>query len=105
MLSLSRCRRLLGPGCQLSDVEVEQLRDELVGLARVIVGTLSPSGHRYGDVGPGNQDGLILDVAHWPVEDRESLEERAAILEFDGGASRKSAERTAFALYRGLRLD
>lgn len=37
MLSLEQCRRLLGPGCELSDEELERLRDELYALADIAV--------------------------------------------------------------------
>lgn len=39
MLSLERCRQLLGTGCKLSDQELERLRDQMYGLADVVVTT------------------------------------------------------------------
>lgn len=36
MLSLERCRELLGPGCQLSDEELERLREQLYALADIV---------------------------------------------------------------------
>ena len=46
--------------------------------------------------------GLALprDVDDWPDSARESFEERAAILEFDGGLARVTAEREAARLVR-----
>jgi hypothetical protein len=39
MLSLEQCRKLLGPGCKLSDSELEALRDQLYGLADIAIET------------------------------------------------------------------
>ena len=41
--------------------------------------------------------GAVLppDLAYWPADARESVEERAAIMEFDGGLPRDAAEREA----------
>lgn len=36
MISLERCREILGPDCQLSDEELERLRDQLYTLADII---------------------------------------------------------------------
>ena len=38
---------------------------------------------------------LPRDLADWPADARESVEERAAIMEFDGGLPRDVAEREA----------
>jgi hypothetical protein len=35
MLSLRRCRDILGPSCPLTDLQVEALRDEMVCLAEI----------------------------------------------------------------------
>jgi hypothetical protein len=35
-------------------------------------------------------------VASWPADERERWEERAAIMEFDGGLPRDQAERAAY---------
>jgi hypothetical protein len=36
MLSIEHCRRILGPGCQLSDDELERLREQLYALADIV---------------------------------------------------------------------
>jgi hypothetical protein len=36
-LSLEECRNLIGPSCQLSDEELEKLRDSLYGLADIVI--------------------------------------------------------------------
>jgi len=35
MLSVAQCRKILGPGCNLSDLDLELLRDQLCGIADV----------------------------------------------------------------------
>jgi hypothetical protein len=37
MISLDECRKLLGPTCELSDEELERLRDDLYALADIVV--------------------------------------------------------------------
>ena len=37
MISTNRCRQILGPSVQLSDEELERVRDDLYALARVVV--------------------------------------------------------------------
>ena len=37
MLDLDQCRQVLGPGCQLSDEELERLRDQLYALADITI--------------------------------------------------------------------
>ena len=41
MLSIHRCREVLGMNCTLTDVEVEQLREQLYGIASVALDALS----------------------------------------------------------------
>ncbi len=48
-------------------------------------------------------DDLPASVAEWDPDARESYEERAAIMEFDGGLSRLEAELSAEALVRQRR--
>lgn len=87
-LSLASCRRLLGAaGADMSDAEVTRLRDQMYDLA-----------HSVFAVYPGSEARL-----EWSAldglsrEDREAVEERAAVLEFDAGMSRTDANRTAIA--------
>ena len=55
MLSIERCRQILGPGCQLSDDELERLREHLYALADI---TVAGFGHRGDDeiVMAGSED-------------------------------------------------
>ena len=70
MLSLTECRRLLGPNSPESDERLTEIRDQLHDLARVIV---EASNERF---------------------DYEA-QERAAIHEFEGHADRRTADRMA----------
>ena len=46
------------------------------------------------------KDSILAAVARWNEDRRDAFEERAAIIEFDGGETRDVAERIAFELYR-----
>ncbi len=79
MLSISKCREILGAkAANLLDSELELLRDQLYPLADVVVSHFLTHSKRV-------------------VENnlRDELEERAAILEFDGKISRSEAEQKA----------
>ena len=80
-LGLTECRRLLGPQCPLSDNELRRVRDELYQLARILVRSY---------VGCRTTSFQSL-----PKDDRIDVEERAAILEFDGKLPRAGAETLA----------
>jgi len=78
-LTLKQCRRLLAAaGAAISDQDIERLRDELYDLAEVTLEGFR-NGEEYRD---------------------ETFEERAAIIEADGGLDRAEAERLA----RGERM-
>jgi hypothetical protein len=86
LLSISQCRELLGEKCPKADDEVERLREQFYQFAHTVVDL---------------SDMLLLHpeqlIAELPDDERGSVEERVAILEFDGGVSRRLAERKAFA--------
>lgn len=86
MLSLERCREILGD--DLTDADLEMLRDALYALADVVVSGFTEP------VTPG-----MTPFRHAlqlvPDSERFQLEERAAIHEYDGGLGRDQAERTA----------
>ena len=85
MLSISQCRELLGENCPKDDDEVERLQEHFRQLAHVVVD--------LSDMLLKHPERLIAEL---PDEARGTVEERAAILEFDGGVSRRLAERRAF---------
>lgn len=86
MISREECRRILGPGCSLSESGLEQLRN----LAAVIVDSFSEVKSREPISARGHAP-----VSGYPRDARDIVEERAAILQFDGGMTREDAEQAA----------
>ena len=86
-LSLQKCRSLLGPNCELTDSQIDQLRQELYALAHIAL-----DAHRETNRPANNEDNSL---ANLPRENRDEAEERAAIFEFDAGLQREAAERKA----------
>lgn len=88
-ISLASCRRLIGAlASGHSDAELEKLRDELYTVARVAL-EVHPMG------GPRRFASAFSSLAE---DQRFDVEERAAILEFDGRLTRDQAERLALAM-------
>ena len=89
-LSLPDCRRLLGAaGDHLSDDDLRSLRTGMYELARCVV-----------DAFPRHSnDTQTRALAIVPENDREDLEERAAVLEFDANMTRDAATRAAVTAY------
>jgi hypothetical protein len=54
MLSLDQCRQILGPECQLTDGELEQLRDELYALADIALTSFLELRERSGSPTPAS---------------------------------------------------
>ena len=89
VLSIQRCRTILGAGANKSDAEIEQLRDQFYTIARVWI-----------DGGAKMMRSPFMEfLASLPTHDRCEIEERAAVMEFAGGLSRPAAERTAIAAF------
>ena len=88
MLSLAECRRQLG-GLEISDDELRRVRDELEALAEVAISRVLSSRAR--------RSAHLAAVELLCEDERAEFEERAAIMEFDGGLSRTNAERSALA--------
>jgi hypothetical protein len=95
VLSLQKCRSLLGADCKLTDEELEQLRQELYALSDVAVEAFCAQKQSGAGVGSmaQNVSGCLSSI---PCPDRDVVEERAAILEFEGGLKKSEAERQAF---------
>jgi hypothetical protein len=71
-LSGEACRKHLSPESDLTDEQLLKLRDQFYELAEVMI-TLLPT-----------------------AEQRQEIDERAAIMEIDGGVPRKTVKRLAF---------
>jgi len=85
------CRAILGPvALQMSNQEIEQVRDQLYGIARTVIEVYNGRADR----GPFNDS-----VSSLAEQERAEAEERAAIAEYDGKLSRDQAERLALAKY------
>lgn len=113
MLTLERCREIIGANGAESDVELEVLRNRLYDLARITVEAAlrrrrgsaprnaPDAAQRAIDSAaraevPSKQAGFFAAVAMLSDEDRYTVLERAGIHEFDGGLDRDTAERAAF---------
>ena len=84
MLSLDRCRSLLGPDCTLSDAQIERVRDQFRVMAEIAMNVMTAT----------DTTTLFHQAArHFP--DSEEVVERAAILEFDARMPRGRAEKAA----------
>lgn len=89
MLSLRRCREILGPACCATDSQLELLRDQLMAIADI---ALVMGRERLGSEAASAFDEKLKSV---PAEQREEIAERAAIIEIDGGLPRVEAEEAA----------
>ena len=92
-LSIAHCRHLLGDvATELSDAAVEQLREQLYVVADYVVWLSQDS--------PGARQQAHL--ARLAADDRTEVEERAAILEFDGKMAGTDALDCALSLRVGV---
>jgi hypothetical protein len=82
VLTLQKCRSLLGADCNLTDKELEQLRQELYVFSDVAI-TLCAQKTSGDSNGSKSQivSGCLNGIPH---PEREAAEKRAAILEFEG---------------------
>jgi hypothetical protein len=89
MVSLQRCRELLGcDGHDLSEPEIEGIREQILALARVALRAYSAKPLREFSEALAGLDSVA----------QEEVEERAAVMEFEGNMSRDQAERLALSL-------
>ena len=88
MLSLQRCRAILGRGG--SDAELESVRDQMYALADVVVRAFLERRQQHVPDGAFSAALRLL-----PSGDADDATERAAIVEFEGGRNRDEAERQA----------
>ena len=100
MLPLDRVRELTPGGERLTDDQVETLRAQFYDLARCIVDAAA-RGRSRGDSRSTEPD--HLHSAEIPNEEmQEAFDDRPGVLEFNGGRSRRAAER---AISRAPRLS
>lgn len=98
MLSLKQARRYLDADCELTDLEVEKACLAFGDLAAVLIDSFGSSGQREGV--PDEAERVQKErMANIPVEDWPIVEERAAILQYDAGMSRKKADQEALIQY------
>jgi hypothetical protein len=90
VLTLQKCRSLIGTDCKLTHAELEQLRQEMYAYADVAIESLCAS-RKPGACPTGES---CLEAI--PIEEREAVAERAAILEYEGNLTKPEAERQAF---------
>ena len=83
MISLERCRKILGSSNKITDDDLATLRDQFYCLASLALEERDRQ-KKFLKVNGG-------------VIDRDALEERAAIIEFEGNLSREEAEDYAVA--------
>ena len=72
MLSLERCRSLVGPACRPSDEQLEQMRQELYALAEMIVDDLHQRERPSKPEGTSNERPRSSDY-HRPVKEALTL--------------------------------
>ena len=100
MLSLERCREILKKDCPSTDSSIESLRDQLYGLADIVIEHYKARPTKRVQIALERELGEVLAL---PPSAREKWEERAAIMEFDGGLPRSEAENAAFDLLREVK--
>ena len=87
MISLERCRKILGPDNPVSDENLAALREQLYSFAELALDIRDRSSALH--VASAVEQ---IAISH---EDPDVLRERAAIIEFDGNICRDEAERMA----------
>jgi hypothetical protein len=95
VLTLQKCRSLLGTDCKLTDAELEQLRHELYIVAEVAISDFCVT-RKAGAPNGSEPQSVSASFRQIPPEERAAVEERAAILEFEAHLKKPEAERQAF---------
>jgi hypothetical protein len=100
MLTLERCRRLLDGRENVSDSELEAIREGLYLFARAAVRTYREDTRKRAEADPACAvHPFRASVARVRQSEPVEIEERAAILEYDAGSDRGSAERRALEIW------
>lgn len=95
MFNVQECRRFLENQSELTDAQIESLRDDIQDLATVMEDMYLAS-KESPEVGSDSR-GFHERLGHLPEDKKEAALERAAIMEFEGGLERDPAERAALA--------
>jgi hypothetical protein len=90
MISLERCRKILGPDNPVSDENLAALREQLYSFAELALDIR--------DRRSVSQGASAFEQIASSHEDPDTLRERAAIIEFEGNISRDEAQRMAVGL-------
>jgi len=93
-LSLRRCREILGSTVELSDDDLVTMRDQMYDLASVAV---EIAAQKTGDTSTTEPKDWRAAQEYLTKDEQCAVEERAAIIEFDGRCDRDVAERDAVA--------
>lgn len=94
MLSIQKCRDLLPKSCLLNEQEIERLRDSLYKIAEVVVSACVGSNSNI-EKSRNDNESFSDDLKLLPPSERDEVEERASIMQFEGKLPRKMAERAA----------
>jgi hypothetical protein len=97
VLSLQRCREILGSGCPATNAELESLRDQLMAYADLAL-EIGGETLRAGTANTFHEKLKLV-----PDEQREEILERAAIMEIDGRLRRAEAEEGALQAWMQVR--
>jgi hypothetical protein len=92
-IPLAKCAQIVGVE---PDAKFQRIADEIHAFARILVESYCETQKQSRQPGEGFSEALTL----IPSAEQYALEERAAILEFDGGLDRDVAERTAITLHQ-----
>ena len=109
MLSIRRCRELLGSACLADDSQLEQLRDQAYAIAGVVVDQYLEHSNKEAATAPripktsgtdatgfaSKSAGFDKALAMIPDLEQSEVIERAAIMEFEAGLPRAVAEKSA----------
>jgi hypothetical protein len=101
MLTLKKCRDILGPSCSLSDSELEQYRDCLYALADIASKTYPKSRSTRATALPSPPKVVTFETMLNLLSEaeREEAKERVSIMEVEGEISREEAEKMILSKY------
>ncbi len=99
MLSTKRCREIIDRNRVATDENINEIRDVFMVLADVVLDLAETQDAAM------DTDQFCIILEDLPDEDREALEERIAIREFDGDMNRDEAGRCTLTDYLRGRMN